>query len=173
MTGYDLARLFDISVANFWHALPAQIYAELPKLEGAGFVTSRVVIQESRPNKRLYTLSEAGRAELSAWIGKDARPASVKDELLVRAYASTRADEPRLAAAIERRAEKHREKIARYRGIETALLRGRDDAEYARTATRLGPYLTLKRGIGYESEGLAWCEWALEALTARAGSPGP
>ena len=37
-SGYQLAKAFDAGVANFWHALPQQLYAELTKLETEGLV---------------------------------------------------------------------------------------------------------------------------------------
>ena len=35
LSGYQLAKAFDVSVANFWHALPQQLYVELAKLAAA------------------------------------------------------------------------------------------------------------------------------------------
>ncbi len=49
-SGYELAKRMDISVANFWHALPTQIYAELRKLEG---VYAGQVWKERNPGKAL------------------------------------------------------------------------------------------------------------------------
>ena len=37
-TGYDLARLFDLSLRTTWHASHSQIYPELARLEEAGMV---------------------------------------------------------------------------------------------------------------------------------------
>ena len=42
-SGYDLAKAFDVSVANYWTASPQQLYRELDKMEEAGLVTARVV----------------------------------------------------------------------------------------------------------------------------------
>src|SRR5689334_3823905 len=39
LSGYQLAKAFDMGVANFWHALPQQLYTELAKLEKDGLVT--------------------------------------------------------------------------------------------------------------------------------------
>src|SRR5919106_459701 len=56
-SGYQLAKAFDVGVANFWHALPQQLYAELAKLEKEGLVSGRQVVQETRPNKRLLRVT--------------------------------------------------------------------------------------------------------------------
>ena len=54
-TGYDLARRFDASVANFWHALPQQLYQELARMEDDGLVRGKAVVQAARPNKRVFS----------------------------------------------------------------------------------------------------------------------
>ena len=35
-SGYQLAKRFDVSVANFWSATPQQLYRELDRLEAEG-----------------------------------------------------------------------------------------------------------------------------------------
>lgn len=75
-SGYELAKSFDIGVANFWHALPQQLYAELAKLEKEGLVAGREVVQESRPNKRLFQVTEAGRTELEEFAAAPSSPPS-------------------------------------------------------------------------------------------------
>ncbi len=54
-SGYDLAKSFDVSVANFWMATPQQLYRELDKMAAEGLIQARVVQQERRPNKRLFS----------------------------------------------------------------------------------------------------------------------
>ena len=55
---------FDVSTANYWSATPQQLYRELERLEGEGLLDARVVEQQRRPNKRVFTLTDAGRAEV-------------------------------------------------------------------------------------------------------------
>lgn len=167
-TGYDLARVFDVAVANFWHALPQQIYAELARLEAGGLVSGRTVVQESRPNKRLFSITPAGRAELRSWTASPPRPTSLKDDVLVRVFATEAADFPALAAVVEASRGRHEAKLARYRKIEELLLGGLSEEEFLRTAPAVGPYLTLRRGIRFEEENIAWCTWAAAAIRLRA-----
>ncbi|ETB41499.1 PadR family transcriptional regulator, partial [Mycobacterium avium 11-0986] len=63
-SGYDLAKDFDASVANFWPATPQQLYRELDRLAGQGLIRARVVHQQRRPNKRMFSLTAAGRAAI-------------------------------------------------------------------------------------------------------------
>lgn len=65
-SGYQPAKTFDVVVANFWHAPPQQLYAELTELEKEGLVAGRQVVQETRPDKRLFHVTDSGRAELKS-----------------------------------------------------------------------------------------------------------
>lgn len=70
-TGYELTKAFADSLAFFWQAQMSQIYRELNAMEKEGLLTSRAVIQTDKPNKRVYSITETGRAELNEWLKKD------------------------------------------------------------------------------------------------------
>lgn len=70
MTGYDLAKVFGSSVDFFWHAQPSHIYLELKKLEAKGLIAGETVPQTIRPNKRLFSLTPAGRDAFLAWLAQ-------------------------------------------------------------------------------------------------------
>lgn len=71
MTGYELTKTFEDSLAFFWQAQMSQVYRELNAMEKSGWLTSRAVIQTDKPNKRLYSITQQGREELHAWLEKD------------------------------------------------------------------------------------------------------
>jgi DNA-binding PadR family transcriptional regulator len=87
LTGYDLTKRFETMVGFFWAAKHSQIYPELAVLSREGLVTFEVVAQVSKPNKKVYTLTQAGRVALSGWIEEDAERRSVRDPLLMRVWA--------------------------------------------------------------------------------------
>ncbi len=68
MTGYEIMAIFRDSLAFFWNASTSQIYRELQHLEDGGLATSCVQEQDGRPNRRVYSITEAGRGELSCWL---------------------------------------------------------------------------------------------------------
>lgn len=70
MSGYDLAKTFESSLQFFWHAQNTQIYLELKKLEKKGYISGETVIQSDRPNKRVFTITEAGKKEFLKWLAK-------------------------------------------------------------------------------------------------------
>ncbi|THA68613.1 PadR family transcriptional regulator [Streptomyces sp. A0958] len=167
-SGYDLAKVFDVSVANFWSATPQQLYRELDRLAEGGLIAARVVEQQRRPNKRVFTLTEAGRDALGAFTAEAPRPTAIRDELLVMTRAVDIGDRDAVRASVEERMEWARAKLARYERLRERLLAGRDEAAFIAAAERIGPYLTLMRGRSFEEENLRWGQRVLEILDRRA-----
>ena len=68
MTGYELDKLFNESLGYFWQAKGSQIYRELDAMEQSGWLTSERVIQDEKPNKRVYSITDNGKAEFMDWL---------------------------------------------------------------------------------------------------------
>jgi len=67
-TGYELKQTMDKSTGHFWHAKQSQIYTTLKKLEEDKFVISHPEPQESRPDRRVYAITESGEKALQEWL---------------------------------------------------------------------------------------------------------
>lgn len=167
-TGYELAKRFDASVAHVWHALPQQLYQELARMEDDGLVGGEVVVQTTRPNKRVFTITDAGRQALSAWLDAPYRMRAMKEELLIKMYSADIVRPADVIGWLETYLPPHREKLALYESMRELMLRGRTEDEYIRSARRIGPYLALRRGLSYERENIAWAEWVIGAMEKRA-----
>ncbi|MCX6499454.1 MAG: PadR family transcriptional regulator [Arthrobacter sp.] len=85
-SGYDLKKRFFSSVGHGWHAYDTQIYRELKSLEAAGFVSGKVAQGRSGPQRRLYTITVAGRESLGEWLTSDLDLTKIKDELSLRVW---------------------------------------------------------------------------------------
>ncbi|WP_282794347.1 PadR family transcriptional regulator [Streptomyces sp. CC224B] len=166
-SGYQLAKGFDIGVANFWHALPQQLYAELSRLEGEGLVAGREVVQEGRPNKRLFTVTDAGLAELEAFAAAAAKPSFIRDDLLVKVQAVDGVDAAPVIAQLRERAAVAEAKTEVLGALLRRLRGGQDEDEFLRTSRRIGPYLTCQRGLAFERETREWCLRTADLLTRR------
>jgi DNA-binding PadR family transcriptional regulator len=134
-SGYDLARRMDISVGNFWHVLPTQLYAELRRLEDEGLIVGREVVQARRPNKRLFSITEGGREELERFTRKQPRPTSIKDELLVQIQAADVGDMEAIADAIEERRKMAEVRLAVLEGLARTSTCAAEATSSARTST--------------------------------------
>jgi len=166
-SGYDLAKDFDASVANFWMATPQQLYRELDRLAEQGLIQARVVHQERRPNKRMYSLTESGREAIQQFTARAPKPSVIRDELLVKVQASDAGNTAAVRDFIAERLQWATAKLQRYERLRTRLLDGLTEEEYLSQAERVGPYLTLLRGISFEQENIRWAERALTIVEHR------
>lgn len=71
MTGYDLDKAFKASFQPAWSAQTSQIYRELVIMEEKGWLSSRVEIQNGRPNRKYYHITDNGVKELKKWLSED------------------------------------------------------------------------------------------------------
>ena len=166
-SGYQLAKRFDVSVANFWSATPQQLYRELDRLEAQGLVDAHVVRQQRRPDKRVFTLTDAGRADLRRFTGAPAKPVAMRDELLVKLQAVDVGDANAATKELMARLERAHAKLDLYDRLLADMLDGRDEEAFERDSGRIGPYLTLMGGRMYEQTNIRWCTAALEVLSSR------
>lgn len=83
--GYELKRALE---QTFGDAYPSpnigQIYVTLGRLEKDGLVRSQDVRQTSRPNKRVYELTPAGRDALAAWVDEPGEGPRMRDDFFVK-----------------------------------------------------------------------------------------
>jgi DNA-binding PadR family transcriptional regulator len=103
--GYELKQSFEQEFGDLLPALNAgQIYVTLGRLERDGLVVGQAVPGDSR-GKRLYELTEAGRAALAAWIELPVSGRRLKDEFFMKfiVVVSTRLAEPKQLLEGQRR----------------------------------------------------------------------
>ena len=81
MTGYDLDKEFKESLAHFWQAKTSQIYRELDAMEQTGWLKSEQVVQTEKPNKRVYSITEKGKAAFLDWLSN---PNDIEDATRVK-----------------------------------------------------------------------------------------
>lgn len=81
-TGYDIKKTFENSFGFFLDVSPSGIYRALSELEQEGAITVEHVVQQGRPNKKIFELTEAGREQLVAAILKSQARHRVHSEFL-------------------------------------------------------------------------------------------
>jgi PadR family transcriptional regulator, regulatory protein AphA len=90
-SGYDLSKEAEHNVDLILAPTKSRIYAVLPPLLERRFVSERIVLQERRPDKRLYRLTKKGRAALGAWLNETDGPLH-RDLLLLKLFFGELAD---------------------------------------------------------------------------------
>jgi DNA-binding PadR family transcriptional regulator len=170
-TGYELAKRFDASVAHVWHALPQQLYQELGRMEDEGLVEGEVVVQTTRPNKRVFSITKAGRDALEAWLSEPYRMRGMKEELLIKMYSADIVEPEQIIGLLEGYIAMHEEKLALYERFREQMFRGRSEDDFVATTHRVGPYLALVRGLTYERENIGWAKWVIGVMRRRLELP--
>ncbi|HIP53817.1 MAG TPA: PadR family transcriptional regulator [Chromatiales bacterium] len=67
-TGYDIKKLFESAFNHFYNASFGSIYPALHALQEEGFVECQVEAGERRPDRKLFSITDAGREALIAEI---------------------------------------------------------------------------------------------------------
>lgn len=112
LSGYQLKQFVDSSAKHFWYAQTSQIYRTLNALEAEGLLTSKIQGQEDRPDRRLYHLTEAGQADLQAWLAQPMTEiAPTKDELLVRLFFSAQLDKTTVLTQLRLQRSLHQQQL--------------------------------------------------------------
>ena len=117
-SGYDLSRAFASSVVNFWHADQSQVYRTLDRLEDDGAISTRVIAQTGRPDRRVHSLTPEGWAELDAWLASPLEPRLGKDPLLARIFFAARLGHERVDALLEEAERALRQELETLEAIE-------------------------------------------------------
>src|SRR5258707_2473690 len=118
LTGYDLkVNCFDTSVVYFWPADQAQIYRTLDKLTEQGFIESTTEYQEDRPNRKVYSITEMGRAELRAWLATPQPLPTHREPFLIQLFFGEQLPDKTLIRLLEEQLALHRAQLASYQQI--------------------------------------------------------
>ncbi|MCK2214112.1 PadR family transcriptional regulator [Actinomadura sp. ATCC 31491] len=149
-SGYDLMKLFDVSLANTWPATQSQLYSELGKLAEAGLVA---VAAEGPRGRKEYAITDAGRAELRRWI-TDVEPTRVtRSDMLLRVFFLAQVSPEEARGYLRNQAGLAAERVERLEGIRPFVEDGDDNlSRYGRIALEYG----LRLGKAQQE----WAEWA-------------
>lgn len=142
-TPYELKRVVEERIGNFWSVPHSQIYREPGRLVQGGYLRERR--ERGGRRRRLFSLTDAGREALTAWRDEptDELP-ELRDLSLLKMFFG---GEPAALAPAQLAA--HERKLAAYRELRAALEESAGDLPP-------GPARTLRAGIGHEEE---WVEF--------------
>lgn len=162
MSGYDLKQLISWSVGYFWQEGYGQIYPTLRELEKQRLVSRRAQKQKGKPERNVYSLTEAGQERLQQWLALPARPEVPRNELLLKLFFGARVSAAVCRTHLEERREHCRQGLKEYDSIRKRL-----DAEEKQPPDRSFWDMTLSYGEHLARAQLAWCEESLRKLKGR------
>ncbi|MBI4785338.1 MAG: PadR family transcriptional regulator [Oscillatoriophycideae cyanobacterium NC_groundwater_1537_Pr4_S-0.65um_50_18] len=159
-TGYDLkTECFNQCIAHLWQADQAQIYRTLDKLEAQGWIVCTVEIQHDRPNRKVFQITESGKAEFIRWLQTHQPLPILRDPLLAQLHFAAQLPNEAIVHLLEQELEARREKLAECEAVDVPSL---DDPIASRDQKmhRLVLELVTQREQTY----LNWLQKAIEII---------
>lgn len=118
LTGYQLKQFVDTSTKHFWYAQTSQVYRTLNQLEDDGLLTSEIQAQTERPDRRLYHITPAGRADLLAWLAQPMTEIEpTKDALIVRLFFSAQLDKDTVLTQLRLQRALHQQQLTLFQTV--------------------------------------------------------
>lgn len=161
-TGYDLKKIFDNSVQHFWHADQSQIYRTLARLTEQGHVCMEKVPQEDRPDRKVYTITEAGRSELIKWLSAPPPMDEPHSASLVQVFFAGNLSDEEILAKFESFAALMRAELAQYEKIPEQITPYKEEINSPREYFFW--MLTLENGITNMHASLEWAERVIQRI---------
>jgi DNA-binding PadR family transcriptional regulator len=157
-SGYELHKLAGRSVGFIWAPARSQLYAVLKRLDAAGLVSGRHVVQADRPDKRIFSLTDAGMATLRGWLDRvEPIEPEDRDGVLLKLFFGAFGDPDAGRRQLLDYRERVERRLATYREIERTF-----DGEPGTPA--LQRLQSLRLGIALMQASLAWADETLQAL---------
>lgn len=67
-TGYEINEVFETIFKHFYKTSYGMIYPTLKRLSESGLVEKEIVIQNGKPNKNVYHITDEGKQALITWV---------------------------------------------------------------------------------------------------------
>ena len=103
--GYDLFRELNElhAIQLIWNLKQSMLYALLEKLEHEGLIVGQIVVGESRPSRREYSLTNHGRQTLLDWMGSPVKHGrEMRQDFLARLYFASKKNNQTALALVEK-----------------------------------------------------------------------
>lgn len=164
-TGYDLTKNFESSIGYYWAASHQQIYKTLSTMLEGALIDQRVSTQKDRPDKKLYSVTEAGMQELRQWAVLPAKRTPTKNQLLVKLVLARLVGREPILHQLNQRLKEVYEDIATYTQIEKQYFTPKPSVDtHVKNTTG---YLTLRNGILFAHAELDWLHEAIDMLESQ------
>lgn len=164
MSGYDLKKRFDQGSGYFWPVDEMQIYRTLDRLLEQGNVSVHEEIQHSRPNRKIYTVTDAGRKALHQWLTSPQSLPTLRDPLLTQLFFAAPLANSEIIKLLEDQHTEHSKLLAYYQQkipfSLDALVGTRGEVSREQMLRRQVLEYSLRREQTY----LGWLEQAIEAV---------
>jgi PadR family transcriptional regulator, regulatory protein AphA len=161
-SGYDLKKAFDNSIRHFWYADQSQIYRTLARLTGQGWADVEVVEQTERPDRKVYSITPAGREALRAWLAGPFPTEAQHSGPLIQVFFAGQLSDEEILAKFKQAAALFRSVLDRYNQVPSQI---GDYVEMVDSQRETYFWmLTLELGIKTMQAQLEWAENVIRVI---------
>ncbi|MCB1145319.1 MAG: PadR family transcriptional regulator [Leptospiraceae bacterium] len=119
-SGYEMKKFIENSIGFFWQESFGQIYPTLKILESEGKIKT---IEDNAGDKTrlIHKITKSGRAELKAWLTIQPEPEVIRNELLLKLFFGSEAQENDILNHLKSEREKALKVFGKYQNIDSSL----------------------------------------------------
>ncbi|UCG50726.1 MAG: PadR family transcriptional regulator [Candidatus Latescibacterota bacterium] len=165
MSGYDMKQFVDMAFKHFWSESYGRLYPTLRQLETEGLLKSRVYRQRGRPDRRVHTITDKGRRELTEWLEQPASLPRVRSDLLLKLFFGHNVPVPSSIEQIRRQREVLETVLKTLQSYRPAVDEGGLSGDQ-----RMFFLLTIRNGELVNKARIKWCDEAIKILSKHVSS---
>jgi PadR family transcriptional regulator, regulatory protein AphA len=156
-SGYDIRMMMNEVTSFFWKESDGQLYPALKSLMQNGYISQLETTTER--NKKVYEITEQGRALLREWLVEPAGSAQVRSEFLLKVFLGNELDKDKLVTHLERERQQLKEKVSRLSGLVKTLAENNGNPRVIECWD-----MTIELGLEVAETELRWCERHIHKL---------
>jgi DNA-binding PadR family transcriptional regulator len=156
---YDITRQMRLTMHYMWPRAESNVYAEPPRLVEAGLATSHTEANGQR-QRTVYTITDAGRAALTAWLAAPSSRQRSEFEALVKVLFAENGSREDLLASVRFLGQDAAEAMQHFLDIADRYATG--EGEYP---WRFGlSALALRFLVEQQAAAIRWAKWAEQVV---------
>ncbi|MBT4497858.1 MAG: PadR family transcriptional regulator [Gemmatimonadetes bacterium] len=168
LSGYDIKQHFDRMISHFWAAEQSQIYRTLKKLEQKGLLKSKVEPSERGPDRKVYSLTPAGRKSLQEWLRNEPIFGDERYAFVAQlCFMGELEDLGQTLSFVRQLKEMQEETLAELQGCDAAFRECEPDYPDDLPHREYHFALTLDMGIALAKAKIRWCNQVIKRVEAR------
>ena len=164
-SGYDIKKEFDDIMSIFWHSHLSQIYPELNRLEKEEMIQCRLVQQEGKPDKKLYSITEKGKDDLINWLLAPSEVQKTKDAFLMQTFFMDNIPVDEVLLKLHMYKKERQQRLDKMKKIINDRIISIKERNVMKPRIIMSSAV-LKRGLEQEIQSIKWCEDTIQLIEA-------
>jgi DNA-binding PadR family transcriptional regulator len=163
MSGYEIKRAIEQSVAHFWRESFGQIYPTLKRLVAEGLIRSVSERPGDKNGRQSYALTAAGRKHLRTWLAQTSEPQPPRNQLMLKLFFGSAVPTDVTRQHLQEFRRRQEESLAALTALEKQL-----NAVDSPSVDTVYWQITLSHSLHRARAELRWCDEALARISSLA-----